>query len=154
MAVERYTAILHDAQQGHAAIEGAWRFAKPLLLAGHQLIAEVKPATRSLSQNAHFHALCDDIASAGVEWAGKRRTAAEWKVLLVSGHAVATKEGSDMVHGLEGEFVNLRESTARMSKARASSLIEYTLAFCAAHDVPISGSAQLAKDGRSLMEGA
>jgi hypothetical protein len=72
------------------------------------------------------------------EWAGKKRTADQWKVLLVSGHATATKEGAEMVPGLEGEFVNIRESTALMSVRRSSSLIEYTLAFCAAHGVPLS----------------
>ena len=44
---------------------------------------------------------------------------------------VELKEGVEMVPGLESEFVNLRESTARMSKKRASSLIEYSVAFCA-----------------------
>lgn len=150
---ERLTLRLYEPTQAHQALLQAWGYIKPLLMAGHRLVLEVRPENRSDAQNKLLHAMLGDIARQ-VDWAGKRRTAAEWKVLLVSGHAVATKEGSDMVHGLEGEFVNLRESTARMSKARASSLIEYTLAFCAAHDVPISGSAQLAKDGRSLMEGA
>ncbi len=98
-------------------------------------VVKVQPATRSLEQNAKFHALCSDIARAGLEWAGKRRTADEWKVLLVSGHAVATKHGAEIVPGLEGEFVNIRESTASMSKTRGASLIEYTLAFGAEHGV-------------------
>lgn len=97
----------------------------------------VSEPTRSLEQNAKFHALCSDIARAKTQWAGKPRNAVQWKVLLVSGHAIATKEGSDMVPGIEGEFVNLRESTAAMSKARSSSLIEYAMAFCAMHDVKI-----------------
>ena len=98
----------------------------------------VSEPTRSLDQNAKFHALCSDIARAKTQWAGKPRNAVQWKVLLVSGHAIATKEGSEMVPGIEGEFVNLRESTAAMSKARGSSLIEYSLAFCAMNDVKIS----------------
>jgi hypothetical protein len=95
----------------------------------------VKEPTRNGDQNAKFHALCSDIAKSGLPWAGKPRTAAQWKVLLVSGHATATKEGSEMVPGLEGEFVNVRESTALMSVKRSSSLIEYAVAFCAMHDV-------------------
>ena len=91
----------------------------------------VAPPTRSVDQNAKFHALCGDIALSGLEWAGKARSLAEWKVLLVSGHAAATKEGFEIVPGLEGEFVNVRESTASMTKARSASLIEYTLAFMA-----------------------
>lgn len=103
-------------------------------------VVTIKDPTRSLEQNAKFHAMCNDIADSPLAWQGKRRKAAEWKVLLVSGHAVATKEGAEMVPGLEGEFVNLRESTAAMSKKRGASLIEYTLAFCAMHNVDIADS--------------
>lgn len=84
---------------------------------------------RNLEQNAKFHAQCTELAKSGREWMGKRRTASEWKVLLVSGHATATQQGAEMVPGLEGEFVNLRESTASMSRSRISSLIEYAQAF-------------------------
>lgn len=92
----------------------------------------VEPA-RNGEQNDKFHALCSDLANSGMQWMGKRRSKDEWKVLLVSGHAVVTKEGAEMAPGIEGEFVNLRESTARMGKRRMSSLIEYALAFVATH---------------------
>jgi len=98
-------------------------------------VVSISEPRRNGEQNAKFHALCSDIARSGMEWAGKRRTADQWKVLLVSGHAVATKEGAEMVPGLEGEFVNVRESTALMSVRRSSSLIEYTVAFCAMHGI-------------------
>jgi hypothetical protein len=95
----------------------------------------IAPPNRTSEQNAKFHALCSDIARAGVTWAGAKRTAEQWKVLLVSGHAMATKEGCEFVPGLEGEYINLRESTALMSKRRGSSLIEYAVAFCAANGI-------------------
>ena len=94
-------------------------------------VVTIKPPGHNLEQNAKFHALCSDAEKLGMQWAGKPRTAEQWKVLFVSGHAMATKEGTDMVPGLEGEFVNLRESTALMSKARSSSLIEYAQAYMA-----------------------
>lgn len=100
-------------------------------------VVRIAEPRRSGEQNAKFHALCSDIARNGFVWAGKKRDAAAIKVLLVSGHSAATKEGSDMVPGLEGEFVNLRESTAAMSKKRGASLIEYTLAFCAMHGIDV-----------------
>lgn len=100
-------------------------------------VVTISEPTRSLEQNAKFHAICSDLADSPLAWLGKRRTLLEWKVLLVSGHAVATKEGSEMVPGLEGEFVNLRESTAAMSKKRGASLIEYALAFCAMKGVDL-----------------
>ncbi len=101
-------------------------------------VVTVAEPRRNSDQNAKFHAICTDIAKSGMEWAGKKRTADQWKVLLVSGHAIATKEGSDMVPGLEGEYVNVRESTALMSVKRSASLIEYTLAFCAMNEIPLS----------------
>ena len=104
-------------------------------------IIEIREATRTLEQNAKFHAMCGDIAKSPLQWAGKRRTARQWKVLLVSGHAVVTNEASEIILGLEGEIINIRESTALMSKRRGSSLIEYTLAFGTKHEVKWSDEA-------------
>ena len=89
---------------------------------------------RNGEQRAKFHALCTDLEKSEITWLGKRRSKQAWKVLLISGHAVATDEGVEIVPGLEGEFVNIRESEASMSKSRSSSLIEYTLAFIANHE--------------------
>ena len=110
--------------------------------AGDRARVTVAPPQRSNDQNAMFHALIGDIVRAKLQWAGKPRKDHEWKVLLVSAHAVATAETEDgrrgeVVPGLEGEFVSLRESTANMGVARASSLIEYTLAFCAMQGVEL-----------------
>ena len=94
--------------------------------------------TRNSDQNAKFHAICSDIARSAMEWAGKKRTAAQWKVLLVSGHAVATKEDGEIVPGLEREFVSIRESTALMSVKRSASLITYALAFADMNGIELS----------------
>lgn len=88
-------------------------------------VVQIKDPTRNGDQNAKFHAICSDFAKSSIKWAGKRRSAEEWKVLLISGHAVATKQGAEIVPGLENEFVNIRESSAKMSKSRMCSLIEY-----------------------------
>ena len=100
---------------------------------GH--VVTIAPPKRNGEQNAKFHALCSDLAKSRLPWAGKPRTAAEWKVLLISGHATATKEAVEIVPGLEGEFINVRESSALMSVKRASSLIEYATAFVAMNEV-------------------
>ncbi len=130
-----HSTTLHNAQQAKETLGRLWQWAKPRLIAGTKLKLTIAEETRSLDQNSKFHALCEDIARSGMEWQGKKRSRQDWKILLVSGHAVATKQGHEMLPGLEGEFVNLRESTASMSKARSSSLIEYTVAFCAANGV-------------------
>ena len=137
---DTYRVKLHNAQQACAAINALYRTLKPYLLADHQYELTVKPSSRTLDQNAKFHAICADLAKGKTLWCGKARTAAQWKVLLVSGHARATNEETEMVPGLEDEFVNLRESTALMSKKRGASLIEYSLAFCAMNDVRFSAA--------------
>ncbi|MDG6453588.1 recombination protein NinB [Glaesserella parasuis] len=93
------------------------------------LVVDVKPVTRNLEQNAKFHAMCGDIARQ-VQFNGEWLPLETWKVILISAHAEATKEGSRLVTGLEGELVNIRESTAQMSVKRMASLIEYVQAYC------------------------
>ena len=137
---------LYNAQAGHSAWVDLWGQCKALLMAGHRLHVTVRPLTRSLEQNDKFHALCSDIAKSGVKWMGKERNAKEWKVLLVSGHAIAEGRDAEIIPGLEGEFINIRESTAQMSVRRSSSLIEYTLAWCAQNGV------RLPADGRDWPE--
>lgn len=102
-------------------------------------VAVVRPPRRSLDQNAKFHALCEDVARSGYEWAGCARTAEEWKVLLITGHAVATGRSVEIVPNIEDErqAVQLRESSARMSKERGSSLIEYTISWAISHGIKL-----------------
>lgn len=95
----------------------------------------ISEPTRTLEQNAKFHAICGELEKSGFKWGGKTRDRLQWKVLLVSGHAVATGHEAEVVEGLEGELINLRESTAAMGKRRGSSLIEYSIAFCAMNDI-------------------
>jgi len=97
-------------------------------------IAEPK---RSNDQNAKFHAMLTDVARSPVTWAGKRRSVEEWKALIISGHSVATDNKGEVVPGLEGEFVAIRESSASMTVRRAASLIEYLMAFCVSNGVEL-----------------
>ena len=99
---------------------------------------KIAPATRSLEASAKFHAICGDL-SKQMKYGGKHRSLEVWKAILVSAHSIATNEPTEIVAGLEGEFLNLRESTASMSVARMSSLIEYALAYCAMNGVRTTG---------------
>jgi hypothetical protein len=99
---------------------------------GH--VVTIGEAGRSLEQNSLLHPLLTDI-SRQAEWMGKKRSMLQWKVIMVSAHAIATGAPAEMVIGLEGEVVNLRESTAAMSKKRFASLVEYVLAWGAINGV-------------------
>lgn len=101
-------------------------------------VVTISEPTRSSDQNAMFHAICGDIAKSGHLFTGKPRKPEVWKVLLISAHAAATSEGSEVVPGLEGEFVNIRESSALMSVRRAASLITYALAYCDTNSIPLT----------------
>jgi hypothetical protein len=102
-------------------------------------VVKVGPESRSDAQNRMLHPLLTDI-SKQCEWMGKKRTMLQWKTIMVSAHSIATGSPSEMVIGIEGEVVNLRESTAAMSKERFSSLMEYVLAWGAMHEPPVRWS--------------
>jgi hypothetical protein len=68
-------------------------------------------------------------------WLGVKLRPDQWKVLFISAHAVASGIKTEIVFGLEGECVNIRELSAVMTVARMSSLIEYLLAWCSENDV-------------------
>lgn len=102
----------------------------------HPLTVRITDFDRTLLQNSMFHALCGDVARQSV-WMQQARTPVQWKTLFVSGHAVATGLGADVVPGLEGEFCNIRESTAKMGIKRMTSLIEYSTAWSVGNGVKL-----------------
>ena len=109
------------------------------LLPSGTVVVTIDNEKRHEEQSRKFHAMVADIARQ-CTWAGKRWNTDQWKLLLVSGHAIATKQPAECIPGLEGEFLNLRESTAKMGVKRMASLIEYTMAFGADNDVKWSVS--------------
>lgn len=103
----------------------------------HPLVITIKELTRNLEQNAKFHAMCGDVARQA-QWLGKPLSPVQWKTLFISGHAIATGLSANVVAGLEGEYVNIRESSASMSVGRMASLIEYVQAWCVENGVKLS----------------
>jgi hypothetical protein len=94
----------------------------------------VGPPDRLLVQNARFHAMCGDIAKQS-KYLDRTLSLGQWKILMISAHSIETGEGADIVPGLTGEFVNLRESSAAMSIRRMASLIEYVACWGAENNV-------------------
>lgn len=102
------------------------------------LIVEVKPRTRSLDQNAKLHAMFSDFAKSGLLFSGKARSLEEWKVILISGHSIATGGQGEVIAGIEGELICIRESSASMTVSRMASLIEYVTAYATENGVQLS----------------
>lgn len=102
--------------------------------AGHPLMVVIQEPTRNSEQNALLHGMLGELAIKAT-WGGEKRSADAWKVLMVSAHAIAEGQPCELVKGLEGELVNIRESTAKMSVKRLSSLIEYIQAWAAINEI-------------------
>lgn len=111
-------------------------------------MVEIKPATRTLEQNARLHAMFADLQCQATLH-GRKLLAQQWKVVMMSAHAVATGEGADVLPGLEGEFVNLRASSAALGVRRMASLIDYIEAWGNQHGVRWSAPAPKGWEGWS-----
>lgn len=93
--------------------------------------------SRSLPQSAKFHALCGEVARQA-KFSGRALSAQQWKVLLVSAHEIVAGADPELVQGLQGEFVMLRESTARMSSDRMNSLLEFCICWATENGIQLT----------------
>lgn len=112
-----------DIDRARMAFHRFWRWCLDRGLHMRMTLEQYVPP-RTLDQSALFHCMVRDVARQ-CEWDGRRWNEQAWKVLMISAHAIASDEPGEVLRGLEGEFVAIRESTARMSKARTCSLIDY-----------------------------
>lgn len=121
---QRISIQLWSPQQAHQAITGQfWPHIKAALTAGHRLILEIKPETRSLAQNARLWAMLTEISDQ-VDWYGQKLSPEDWKHIFS-----ASLKKQRAVPGLDGGFVVLGLSTSKMSKEEMSELLELALAF-------------------------
>lgn len=94
-------------------------------------VVEFKPPRRTLAQNALLHALLTEAVDRGLATDdGRRLTIEEAKVAFVSAWMIEEGHGSDIV-AFGGHAVQLRRSTAMLTKDEFSSLVEFIYAACA-----------------------
>ncbi len=96
------------------------------------IVTFAKPK-RTLDQNSLLHACITDIAGQ-VEWAGQKRDVEAWKDILTAALR-SSKNGLDVVPGINGGFVLLGMHTSAMNREEMSELIELAFAFGASHGV-------------------
>ena len=121
MSDRRIYRLVHDTARRLAAAQ--------CQLAPDGYIVEIKPATRTLEQNARLWAMLTDV-SQQVEWYGRKLTQEEWKHVFT-----ASLKRQDVVPGLDGGFVALGQSTSKMTKRELGDLMELISAFGAQHGV-------------------
>ena len=139
---DRLSLRWYSAQQAHQSMLELWAWAKPLLMAGHRLVVEIRPETRSTAQNARLHAMLGDIARQ-VEWAGKKRDTDTWKRLLTAAWLRARGESVELLPAIDGHGVDVVfRRTSKLTRAECSELCEYVMAWCSEHDVALRDARQ------------
>lgn len=140
---DRLVLRLHNAQQGHGAIQQAWAHAKGWLTAGgKRLVLEIKPETRSDKQNRLLHAMLGDIA-AQVPWAGAKRDAEVWKRLLVAAWCRARREQVELLPALDGHGVDIVfRRTSQLTRGECAELCDFIQAWCAQNGVELRDARQ------------
>lgn len=119
--------------QAHTAMtKSIWPQLKGALIAGQRMVLEIKPATRSLEQNARLWAMLTDISNQ-VDWYGRKLSPHDWKHVFT-----ASLKKQDVVPGLDGGFVVLGLSTSKMTKAEMCDLQTLMEAFGAEKGVRFS----------------
>ncbi len=127
---ERQRFTLWEPVQAHKVLtQQIWPLLKSLLSAGHRMVVEIKPETRTLAQNARLWAMLTDLAKQ-VDWYGRKLSAEEWKHVMT-----ASMTNQDVVPGIDGGFVVLGKSTSKMTKPEMSELQDLIEAFGAQHGV-------------------
>ncbi len=104
-------------------------------------VVKIGPPTRSLDQNARLHAMLSDIAKTGFEHDGRKFDVEDLKTLFVSTWQIETGKGSDLVRGFSGELVQLRRSTAKMSKEEIGEVMIIVERFCAERNISLKDAA-------------
>ena len=80
---------LHNPQQAKVLMDHIWPDVKANLMAGQRMRLEIKKATRSLDQNAKFHAMIGQVGAA-MRQAGSTWSDDDWKRLLIDQWAADT----------------------------------------------------------------
>ncbi|MFA5386779.1 MAG: recombination protein NinB [Candidatus Paceibacterota bacterium] len=142
--VERLTLSLHEPVQARKAVDYLYITAKPLLMAGHRLVAKLEPETRRDNHNRHFHSL---IAQISEQIGGDLADKEDAKRILISAFRIDTRDDPDLAgewakfgdmrmgRGLRGEVVLMGMQSRDFTIKLARAFIHWLYAFGAEHDV-------------------
>lgn len=98
-------------------------------------VVTIDPPRRTLAQNALLHAILSEAVAKGLATdSGRRLTLDEAKTAFVTAWMIEEGHHSDMV-AFGGHPVQLRRSTADLSKGEFSDLVEFIYAGCATRGI-------------------
>jgi hypothetical protein len=138
--MDRVKVELNSPQQAYQVItHTVWPAAKAHLMAGTQLVLEVRGKKRSDAQNSLMWSCAGDL-SKQVKWFGKHLTPEGW-VRFITGHL----NGQELVPNMDGTgFISLEKgkSTSDMTIKEMTAVIELMHAFGADQGVKWSPTSQ------------
>jgi len=129
---------LYNAHQAHKLLMDLWMQIKPLLLAGHRLVLEIKDEGRSSEQNAAMWPILEAF-SRQLKWPVNGQmvhmTAEEWKDVLTCAFRGETPR---LAMGLNGGVVMLGLRTSKFGKKEFSEWLDFLKATAAMRGVEIN----------------
>lgn len=135
----RQTHTLREPVQAYSVVLSLWVWIKSMLLAGHEIVIEARPATRSDKQNRMLHAMLGQIA-AQKEWASKKHDTETWKRLLTAAWCRARGESTDYLPAIDGHGIDIVfRHTSKLTRAECVELCDFIGAWCAENGIDIRG---------------
>jgi len=133
---DRVSVALWNPQQAYQQLLQAWQWAKAMLMAGHRLVLEIRPETRSDKQNRLLHSRFNDVRK-HCTWAGRKWDTEDWKRLLTAAWCRTRNEGVEMVPAIDGKgFDVLYQRTSKLTRRECADLSEYVMAWGTEQGVP------------------
>lgn len=135
---EHLTVLLKTPEQGHIAVNGAWRQIKGWLREGKRLVLEIRPECREERHSRHFHSQINQISK---QLGGDLANVEDAKRILISAFRVDTLRDAQfcdewarfgearMGRGLRGEVVVLGTQTKNFTDKLAKGFVEWLYAF-------------------------
>lgn len=135
---EHLTVLLKTPEQGHIAVNGAWRQVKGWLCDGKRLVLEIRPERRQERHSRHFHSLINQISA---QVGGDLADTDDAKRILISAFRLDTLRDAQfcdewarfgearMGRGLRGEVVVLGTQTKNFTDKLAKGFVEWLYAF-------------------------
>lgn len=127
---------LRNDQQSLSQMRQLWLKIKAALESGNTLVVQVEKETRSLDQNAMYHAIINQIAKQA-QHLGSTWDTESWKRLLVDAYTNEIGQSSGkVIPNLAGDgIVQLGLQTRKFTKHQASEFTEWLMAWAAQNGV-------------------
>jgi hypothetical protein len=130
--------ILRNDQQSLSNMRQLWLKMKTALESGNTLVVQVEKETRSIDQNAMYHAIISQI-SKQAQHLGSTWDTESWKRLLVDAYTTEIGQSSGkVIPNLAADgIVQLGLQTRKFTKHQASEFTEWLMAWAANNGVTI-----------------